>query len=106
MVIMIIKNKKRKYPNFQLDWNFHDKKALTKARRAIRMWIVNHTEAAYSDDTTIKDMIMEIDPELYNGFSRGDKSRIGKAFSKLYNLGYYPELFRGKPENVTNTYHL
>lgn len=99
-------NKNRKYQNFQLDWNFHDKKALTKAKRAIRIWIRTHEAEGTTKDVRIRDMITEIAPKMYNNFSRGDKCRIGRAISILYALDYYPELSKGQKKGVTNTYHL
>lgn len=95
----------RKYSNFQLNWNFNDKKALTKAKRAVRVWIRNNT-AGTTNDMRVKDIICKVNPKMYENLSRGDKCRVGRAISTLYNKGYYPELDRGEKKGATNTYHL
>ncbi len=90
--------------SFKLNWNFKDKNALLKAIRAITIWI--RKQNGTSKNLRIKDMILAINPKMYNNFSRGDKCRIGRAISILYNNGAFPGLQRGNKNGATNTYHV
>lgn len=99
------KRKTKKYANFQLDWNFHDKNALSNAKKAVSKWI-NTNEDTATKDVRVKDMMVEVMPDKYNNLSLGDKCRVGKAISSMFNQGYFPELERGKKKGSTNTYHI
>lgn len=94
-----------KMKKFELDYNYSDKNAYRKADLAIRIWC-KRNKGDDCRDMRVRDMIMEVDPNLYKGFTRGDKCRIGRGFSTLYNQGYYPQFERGNAKGVTNTYHL
>lgn len=89
---------------FQLNWKFANPKAVTIAVRAIRIWIKlnrnNHS------DYMVKDIIMQVYPHFYKNLTRGDKCRIGRAFSYMFNWGWFPEFVRGKKKGATNTYHM
>ena len=52
----------------------------------------------------VRDIIEMNRPGLYQQLSRGDKCRVGRAVSKLYNQGMLPHLTRGKKKGSTNTY--
>ena len=54
---------------------------------------------------TVKDIIEISRPGLYRQLSRGDKRRVGRAVSTMYNLGMLPHLSRGKKKGATNTYY-
>lgn len=103
-VIIMKKNNKRKYADFQLDWNFNDKEKADSAINAVNDW-VNHADSSIGD-SRVKDMINEINPALYDELSRGDKCRVGKAVSKMFSEGCYPGLARGDKKGSTNTYHI
>ena len=111
MIFMKKKNKKnrkgsRKYKHFELNWNFHDKNALAKAVKAVKRWIKIHSADEEKKDFKVRDMIIEINSEMYNDFSRGDKCRVGKAISIMYNQREFPEIERGEKKGATNTYHI
>ncbi|WP_295219079.1 hypothetical protein [Ruminococcus sp.] len=53
----------------------------------------------------VRDMIELSRPGLYHQLSRGDKCRVGRAISTLYNQGKLPYFQRGKQKGVTNTYY-
>lgn len=57
-------------------------------------------------DYTVKEIIRSIDENFYNGLSRGDKCRVGRGISTLYNKGQIFYLDRGGTKGVTNTYHV
>lgn len=89
---------------FKLNWNFANPKAVTIAVRAIRIWMrMNQNN---HNDYRVKDIIEQVYPYFYDNLSRGDKCRVGKAFSCLFNWGYFPEFGRGKKKGSTNTYHM
>lgn len=92
----------KKYYNFKLDYNFNDKKAKQKTLNALNKFLKTHKT---SEDMTVGEMITAVDSDLYQKFSRGDKCRIGRYISKLYNKGLIPEFEKGKKKGVTNTYH-
>ena len=52
----------------------------------------------------VRDIIEMNRPGLYQQLSRGDKCRVGRAVSKLYNQGMLSHLTRGKKKGSTNTY--
>jgi hypothetical protein len=97
---------KRKYNKFILNWNFNDKKALGKAIRLVDKWIFTHAGTGTTKSFRIRDMICEVDSDFYDALSRGDKCRIGRAMSILYNNSRFPALTRGKKKGSTNTYYL
>ncbi|MCM1508471.1 MAG: hypothetical protein NC177_15280 [Ruminococcus flavefaciens] len=92
----------KKYSNFKLNYNFKDKKATQKALKAIKKFLKTQQKI---EDMTVGEMITTVDYNLYEDFSRGDKCRIGRDISTLYNKGLLPELEKGKKKGVTNTYH-
>ena len=92
--------------SFELDWNFADPYAIEKMLDAVERWLNIHRTRKPGKDVRIRDIMLEIAPEVYLGFTRGDKCRVGKAFSVYYNLGLFPEFQRGKPKGVTNTYRV
>lgn len=102
---MIMKKNKRKHANFQLDWKFNDPNALCNVKEAMTQWINKHL-GTVTKDVRVRDIMIEIMPKTYESLSRGDKCRVGKAISYLFNKGNYPELERGRKKGVTNTYHI
>lgn len=92
--------------SFELNWNWCDPNALDKAYVAVEKWIRKNQELGTTGDFRIRDMIVEMEPEMYAGFSRGDKCRVGRALSTMYNNGYLKALQRGAKKGATNTYHL
>lgn len=91
---------------FKLDWNFNYEKALDKAVKTVKRWIAKNRKIKSDFSLRIRDMMMEIAPDIYEAFSRGDKCRVGRAISIMFDYGYFPELCRGKKKGVTNTYFL
>lgn len=91
---------------FKLDWNFSDETALDKTIRIVKEWIKINIELGTKLSLRVKDMMLEIAPDIYEAFSRGDKCRVGRAVSIMYNEGYFSELCRGKKNGATNTYYL
>ena len=76
----------------------------TNARRS-RMAIacVIRCKNTYEKQLRVRDIIEMHRPGLYQRLSRGDKSRVGRAISRLYNQGMLPHLNRGKKKGSTNT---
>lgn len=98
------KKGKRKYPNFQLDWNINNLADFNNALDAFDDWAFSG--AANSDNLKVKDVISKANPSLYAGLSRGDKCRVGRAVSKRFTDGYYSELKRGDDKGATKTYYI
>lgn len=91
---------------FELDWNFCNPYALDETIKAMDEWIKKSRHDNTRKSLRVRDVMMEIVPDVYENFSGGDKCRVGKAVSIMFNLGYYPELCRGKKKGVTNTYYV
>ncbi len=89
---------------FKLNWKFNNPTAVTTAVRAIRIWM--RLNSNNHNDYRVKDIIKQMYPNFYDNLTRGDKCRVGRAFSYLYNWGYFPEFGRGKKKGSTNTYHM
>lgn len=85
---------------FILDYNYADVKLAKKAIRCVA-----RCRTTGGKDLRVKDIIELRRPGLYKQLSRGDKCRIGREISKLFNLGMIPNLKRGKKKGSTNTYH-
>ena len=85
---------------FYLTYNY------TNARRS-RMAIacVIRCKNTYGKQLRVRDIIEMHRPGLYQLLSRGDKCRVGRAISRLYNQGMLPHLNRGKKKGSTNTYY-
>lgn len=94
----------KKYENFQLDWNINDIDRFNQALDAIDEWAGNSIRTGV--DVTVKDIINEIQPDLYDELSRGDKCRVGRAVSYKYNNNCYDNVERGNKKGATNTYRL
>ena len=94
----------KKYKNFQLDWNINDIDKFNQALDAVDEWAGNSIRTGI--DVTVKDIINEIQPNLYDELSRGDKCRVGRAVSCKYNNGCYDNVERGNKKGATNTYRL
>ena len=89
---------------FVLDYNFSNPIALDRALEVVEEFIDLNKEGSL--DYTIKEIIRSIDADFYNGLTRGDKCRVGRGISTLYNKGQIFYLDRGSEKGVTNTYHL
>lgn len=89
---------------FKLNWKFNNPTAVTTAVRAIIIWM--RLNSNNHNDYRVKDIIKQMYPNFYDNLTRGDKCRVGRAFSYLYNWGYFPEFDRGKKKGSTNTYHM
>jgi hypothetical protein len=78
----------------------------TNARRS-RMAIacVIRCKNTYGKQLRVRDIIEMHCPGLYQRLSRGDKCRVGRAISILYNQGRLPHFQREKQKGVTNTYY-
>ena len=85
---------------FYLTYNY------TNARRS-RMAIacVIRCKNTYGKQLRVRDIIEMHRPGLYQLLSRGDKCRVGRAISRLYNQGMLPHLNRGKKKGSTNPYY-
>lgn len=89
---------------FVLDYNFSNPTALDRALEVVEEFIDLNKEGSL--DYTIKEIIRSIDADFYNGLTRGDKCRVGRGISTLYNKGQIFYLDRGSEKGVTNTYHV
>lgn len=89
---------------FVLDYNFSNPIALDRALEVVEEFIDLNKEGSL--DYTIKEIIRSIDADFYNGLTRGDKCRVGRGISTLYNKGQIFYLDRGCEKGVTNTYHV
>ena len=58
-----------------------------------------------AEELRVRDIIEMHRPGLYQLLSRGDKCRVGRAISRLYNQGMLPHLNRGKKKGSTNLYY-
>ena len=85
---------------FYLTYNY------TNARQS-RMAIacVIKCKNTYGKQLRVRDIIEMHRPGLHQLLSRGDKCRVGRAISRLYNQGMLPHLNRGKKKGSTNTYY-
>ena len=89
---------------FRLDWKFANPKAVIITVRAIKIWLRRNRNN--HKDYRVRDMVSETYPHFYASLTRGDKCRVGLAFSYMYNRGWFPALSRGKKKGATNTYHM
>lgn len=89
---------------FVLDYNFSNPIALDRALEVVEEFIDLNKEGSL--DYTVKEIIRSIDADFYNGLTRGDKCRVGRGISTLYNKGQIFYLDRGSEKGVTNTYHV
>lgn len=89
---------------FVLDYKFANPCAMDRALEIIEEFI--DLNSGGSLDYTVKEIIRSIDENFYNGLSRGDKCRVGRGISTLYNKGQIFYLDRGSTKGVTNTYHV
>ena len=85
---------------FYLTYNY------TNARRS-RMAISCVIRCKNTDgkQLRVRDIIEMRRPGLYQLLSRGDKCRVGRAISRLYNQEMLPHLNRGKKKGSTNLYY-
>ena len=90
--------------DFVLDYNFSDLHAMDFAIEAVREYIAEHDET--DGAATVKEMILAIDEDFYNGLTRGDKCRVGRGISTLVNQGEIDFLERGEKRGSTNTYYV
>lgn len=86
--------------NFFLTYNYADIKLSLKAIRC-----VERCKTTGGKDLRVRDIIEINCPGLYQKLSRGDKCRVGRAVSTMFNLGMLSHLSRGKKKGATNTYH-
>lgn len=86
---------------FILDYNYANTKL---AKKAIRC--VEGCRTTGKKDLRVKDIIEMNYPGLYRKLSRGDKCRVGRVVSTMFNLGRLPHLSRGIKKGATNTYHI
>lgn len=84
---------------FVLTYNYTNQKL---AQMAIACVI--RCRSTHGKQLRVRDIIEMNRPRLYQQLSRGDKCRVGRAVSKLYNQGMLPHLTRGKKKDSTNTY--
>ena len=84
---------------FVLTYNYANKKL---AQMAIACVI--RCRSTHGKQLRVRDIIEMNRPGLYQQLSRGDKCRVGRAVSKLYNQGMLPHLTRRKKKGSTNTY--
>ena len=84
---------------FVLTYSYTNKKL---AQMAIACVI--RCRSTHGKQLRVRDIIEMNRPGLYQQLSRGDKCRVGRAVSKLYNQGMLPHLTRGKKKGSTNTY--
>ncbi len=89
---------------FKLDNKYRDNIALYYAHMSLRNYDKSNPED--NRDKAVKEILEEYFPGYYATLSRGDKCRIGRDISILYNHGCYPHLERGKKKGCTNRYHL
>ena len=95
---------KRFYPIFKLNWDINNVPDFNNALDVFKHWAQNNKSCNKS--YSVKDVIKKIDSQLYDRLSRGDKCRLGRAVSTLYNNYVFPELKRGKKKGSTNTYYI
>lgn len=86
---------------FILDYNYANSKLASKAIRCVA-----RCRTTDKKDLRVKDIIEIRCPGLYRKLSRGDKCRVGRAVSTMFNLGRLPHLSRGVKKGSTNTYHI
>ena len=89
---------------FVLDYQFANPIAMDRALEIVEEFIDLNKDGTL--DYTVKEIIRSIDENFYNGLSRGDKCRVGRGISTLYNKGQIFYLDRGGTKGVTNTYHV
>ncbi len=96
------KDKKNSKKNFELDWNINNIDDFNEALGIFEEWAEN--PEAQGSNLRAKDVILSVNPILYNRLSRGDKCRVGKAVSIRFAEGRYGDVCRGKKKGATNTY--
>lgn len=89
---------------FMLDYKFANPLAMDRALEIVEEFIDLNKDGTL--DYTVKEIIRSIDENFYNGLSRGDKCRVGRGISTLYNKGQIFYFDRGGTKGVTNTYHV
>ena len=89
---------------FELNYNFSNILAMDLAIDAVMQYITEHNET--DGAATVKEMILAMDENFYNGLTRGDKCRVGRGISKLVNQGEIHFLERGEKKGSTNTYYV
>ena len=90
--------------DFELNYNFSNLLAMDLAFDAVLKYIEDHDET--DSEVTVKEMILEMDKNFYNGLTRGDKCRVGRGISTLVNQGVIDCLERGEKRGSTNTYYV
>lgn len=85
---------------FYLNYNYSNAKLAKRAINCVKRYNITSEKAL-----RVKDIIEISCPKLYNKLSRGDKCRIGRAVSIMYNQRMLPHLTRGNKKGATNTYY-
>ena len=85
---------------FYLNYNYSNAKLAKRAINCVKRYKIKSEKAL-----RVKDIIEISCPKLYNKLSRGDKCRIGRAVSIMYNQRMLPHLTRENKKGATNTYY-
>lgn len=85
---------------FYLNYNYSNAKLAKRAINCVKRYKIKSEKAL-----SVKDIIEISCPKLYNKLSCGDKCRIGRAVSIMYNQRMLPHLTRGNKKGATNTYY-
>lgn len=93
----------KKNENFELDWNIHDYDDFNEAIGVFDEWA--ESGAVTGKHVRVKDVIKDTNPALYDGLSRGDKCRVGRAVSNRYANNKYSGIERGDNKGYTKTYY-
>lgn len=90
----MIKKKTSESMPFVLSYEFSDPNAMDQATDLIEEFLQKFSDT--KQNLTVKEMIVAVDAEFYKNLTRGDKCRVGRSFSTLYNQGLIPFLERGE----------
>lgn len=93
----------KKYNNFELDWNINNYSDFNEALEIFNEWAA--TGAITGKHVKVKDVIKDTDPALYDGLSRGDKCKVGRAVSNRYANNKYNGICSGNKKGSTKTYY-
>ena len=90
--------------NFAMHWKITNSKAFNQCLKIAENWTKNGPRP--SESKTVKEMIIETNPALYNSLSTQDKRSVGRAFGNKYiSKSFYRLKKDPNKKSGSNTYH-
>lgn len=89
--------------DFELYWKIADSEAFNQCLTIAEDWTKSGTRP--SESKTVKEMITETNPALYDKLSPEDKRSVGRAFCNKYISKDYYRIKKGDKKSGSNTYH-